>query len=116
MKTTSLNNVEKMLVEMDDAKDVMKQLPLSKEDGAPHFSFRVFTIGPCGHTPYHTHVFEHLSYIISGCGVIVTGNGEELPVVSGDFAMILANEKHQFKNTSAEKPLVFLCAVPAEYE
>ncbi len=116
MKITNLSNVEKKPVEMEYAANVIKQVPLSKNDGAPHFSFRVFTIGPSGYTPHHAHVSEHLTYVIEGRGVIVTEGGEERPVEKGDFAMILPNEKHQFKNVSAEDALVLLCAVPVEFE
>ncbi|MBN1554839.1 MAG: cupin domain-containing protein, partial [Phycisphaerae bacterium] len=82
----------------------------------PSFCFRVFTIQPEGHTPYHTHESEHLNYIISGRGVLVDENGTEHPVAAGDFAVVLPNEKHQYRNTSADEPFVILCAVPNEYE
>ena len=37
-------------------------------------------------------------------------------VKKGDFALILPGEAHQYKNTSASKPMVMICAVPKEYE
>jgi quercetin dioxygenase-like cupin family protein len=30
--------------------------------------------------------------------------------------MVLPDEKHQYKNTSAKSPVVMICAVPKEYE
>jgi quercetin dioxygenase-like cupin family protein len=116
MKTIALGSVEKTSVTMDGAKDVFKQAPISSKDGAPLFSFRVFTIMPGGHTPYHTHPFEHVNYIIDGAGAIVTETGEEQPVRKGDFALVLPNEKHCYKNTGPVKPLILICAVPKEYE
>jgi quercetin dioxygenase-like cupin family protein len=101
---------------MEGACCVSKQVPVSKDDGSPQFAFRVFTIDPGGNTPYHTHPFEHINYIIDGNGVIVTETGEERPVKKGDFALVLPGEKHQYKNTSAAEPLVMICAVPKEYE
>lgn len=101
---------------MEGAKDVWKQVPLSKGDGAPMFSFRVFTIMPGGHTPYHTHPFEHLNYVIDGQGAAVTAEGEERPLKKGDFVLVLPDEKHQYKNTSGQEPMVMICAVPIDYE
>jgi quercetin dioxygenase-like cupin family protein len=111
-----LDEIEKTKMDMEGAKDVWKQVPISKEDGSPLFSFRVFTIEPGGHTPYHTHPFEHLNYIIEGHGVLVTESGEEREVKTGDFAVVLPDEKHQYKNKSANESLVMICAVPKDYE
>ncbi len=116
MKIVGLDQVEKTGVNMEGAKDIEKQVPLSSKDGSPIYSFRVFTIAPEGHTPYHTHPFEHLNYVIEGQGALVTETGEERPVKKGDFALVLPNEKHQYRNKSASEPLVMICAVPKEYE
>jgi quercetin dioxygenase-like cupin family protein len=101
---------------MEGAKDVLKQLPIGSSDGAPNFSFRVFTIGPGGHTPYHTHLFEHLNYVISGGGAIVDESGKEIQIKAGDFALVPPDEKHQYKNSSKTEDMVMICAVPKEYE
>ncbi len=116
MKIISLDNVEKSFLTLEGARDVWKQLPISSGDGSPVFSFRVFTIEPGGHTPYHIHPFEHLNYIIEGEGALVTESGEERDVKKGDFALVLSNEKHQYRNKSDAAPLVMICAVPKEYE
>ncbi|HAR96347.1 MAG TPA: hypothetical protein DCR97_10360 [Deltaproteobacteria bacterium] len=116
MKITNLNHVEKSMVTMEGAKDAFKQVPLSKQDGAPLFSFRVFTMEPGGHTPYHSHPFEHLNYVIEGVGAVKTESGEERPLSKGDFVLVLPDEVHQYKNTSAAGNLVLICAVPKEYE
>ena len=116
MKICNLETTKKLPADMEGAEKVYKQVPISKDDGSPTFSFRVFTIEPDGHTPFHEHVFEHLNYIIEGNGVIVTENGEEFEVKKGDFALVLPQEKHQYKNKSKNKPLVMICAVPKEYE
>ena len=116
MKITSLDNIEKVKIMMEGAKDVYKQIPISKGDGTPSYSFRVFTIEPGGNTPFHSHGFEHINYIVDGTGVLVTGTGEERPVKKGNFCLILPNETHQFKNMSDRQPLLFICAVPKEYE
>ncbi|MCX7635282.1 MAG: cupin domain-containing protein [Syntrophales bacterium] len=116
MKLISLDARTRSAVNMADAQGVWKQVPVGAADGTPHFSLRVFTVEPGGFTPYHTHPSEHLNYIIAGEGVLVDGEGRERPLQQGDFALILPHEKHRFRNTSPEKPLVFICAVPKEYE
>ena len=115
MKITSLDEVEKTRVTMEGAMDVWKQVPISKDDGTPAFSFRVFTIGQNGHTPFHTHPFEHLNYVIEGHGVMVTEGGKEQEIEKGHFALVLPDEKHQYKNIG-EKPLILICAAPKEHE
>jgi quercetin dioxygenase-like cupin family protein len=116
MKVTRLDKVEKKKMTMEGAKDVDKQVPISKNDGSPLTSFRVFTIEPGGHTPYHAHPFEHINYIIEGSGFLVTGSGEERPLEKGDFVLVLPGEVHQYKSTPAGSPMVMICAVPREYE
>ncbi len=116
MKIISLDKIEKVKVKMDGAKDAWKQIPISKNDGSPIFSFRVFTVEPNGHTPYHKHPYEHLNYIIEGHGTLVTETGKECEVKKGDFALVLPDEKHQYRNKSAREPLIMICAVPKEYE
>ncbi len=116
MKIVSLDQIEKTKVEMEGAVDVWKQTPVSSADGSPSFAFRVFTVDPGGHTPYHTHPFEHLNYVISGNGALVTESGELRPLCAGDFALVTPGEKHQYRNTSADAPFVMICAVPSAYE
>ena len=116
MKITRLQDVEKIRVAMDGAKNAFKQVPISGKDDSPNFSFRVFTVDPGGHTPYHTHGFEHLNYVISGHGVLVDEDGNEQAANTGDFALVLPEEKHQYRNVSATEPFVIICAVPKEYE
>jgi quercetin dioxygenase-like cupin family protein len=116
MKITSLDEVEKTRVTMEGAKDVFRQVPISRDDGSPTFSFRVFTVEGGGHTPYHAHPFEHLNYVIEGRGALVTERGEEREIKKGDFALVSPDEKHQYKNKSASQPLIIICAVPKEFE
>ena len=115
MHITSLDKVEKTVPDMEGAKDIYKQIPISRADGTPNFSFRVFTIQPGGHTPLHDHQFEHLNYVIEGNGAVMTGDGQR-PVKKGDFILVVPGETHQYRNTSTSGPLVIICAVPKEYE
>ena len=116
MKTISLSDVKKIPVTMDGAAGVCKQLPLAAADGSPIFSFRVFTIEPGGHTPYHSHPFEHLNFVIAGSGELAQEKGDKLALKKDDFALVLPHEVHQYRNSSASEPFIMICAVPKEYE
>lgn len=116
MKIANLDTIPKTKVEMAGAENAFRQTAVSKNDGAPNCSFRVFTIEPGGHTPYHRHPFEHVNYCIDGEGAVVDERGLEHPFRKGDFALILPDEKHQYRNRSKDQPLKFICAVPKEYE
>ncbi len=116
MKITNLAEAPRTKVEMDGAEKAWKQLVLSSSDGAPNFSFRVFTVEPGGHTPLHEHESEHLNYIIAGKGVLVDEEGNKREIAAGDFALVLPCEKHQYRNTSSSGDLVLICAVPSQYE
>jgi len=115
MYLTSLEKCTKIRPNMEGAKNVLKQIPVGKKEGTPLFSFRVFTIEPQGHTPYHIHDFEHVNYVISGKGSVIV-NDTEHEIKSGDFILVLPGEKHQYKNTAVSEDLILICAVPKDYE
>lgn len=116
MKVISLADVKKNKVHMEGAEKAWKQIPLSKEDGAPVYAYRVFTVEPGGHTPYHLHNYEHMNFIIEGEGVLVDESGKETHIKKGDFALVMPNEKHQYKNASRDKDFIMICGVPKEFE
>jgi quercetin dioxygenase-like cupin family protein len=109
MYVTRLNRVTKTTSTLEGAKGVYKQIPLSRKDGVPTFSFRVFSIEPGGHTPFHQHEFEHMNYVIRGEGTLVSEDREH-ELREGDFALVLPREKHQFRNSS-ENLLVSVASI-----
>ena len=115
MHISSLEKVKKIKLDLEGAKGVQKQIPISKANEAPIYSFRMFTIEPGGHTPHHTHSFKHLNYVIEGNGIVL-GRDSEHEIKQGDFAMILHDETHQYRNTSKSVPLAMIFAVHKEYE
>ena len=83
---------------------------IGKGDGAHNFCMRVFEISPEGHTPRHSHDWEHEMFIHSGEGEVY-GNGRWNPMASGNVVFIPGNEEHQMRNTGKEL-LVVVCLVP----
>jgi quercetin dioxygenase-like cupin family protein len=116
MKIIDPSAVPKLKMTMEGAEKTHKQLVIGADDGSPSFSVRVFTIEPNGHTPFHSHPSEHLNYVIDGRGVLVNEDGEEQEIRRGNFALVLPDEKHQYRNSSQLEPLVMICAVPKQYE
>jgi quercetin dioxygenase-like cupin family protein len=116
MKITNLDQCEKTKPQMEGAKNIWRQVPLSSADGAPNYSFRVFTLEPGGHTPYHHHPFEHMNYIIEGEGAIRMENGEEREIKAGDFVLMYPDETHQYRNRSTDHNFIMICGVPKEYK
>ena len=115
MKIISLSQVEKNEVHMEGAVGAWKQMPLAAADGAPVYSYRVFTVEAGGHTPYHQHPYEHMNYVIEGSGALVNEKGEEQSLKAGDFALVKPDEKHQYRN-KGDKPFKMICGVPKEFE
>jgi len=111
----NLDEVPTTPVDFAGAEGVTKQLVIGSGDGAPNFSFRVFTIEPGGHSPHHCHEVEHLNYVLSGTGALLDDQDQERPLAAGQFAFVSPGETHQFRNTG-DTPFVFLCAVPNSYE
>jgi len=83
---------------------------ITRDMGAPNFAMRLFEIEPGGHSPLHTHPWEHEVFILEGEGIVVGAN-EERRFKPGDVVFIPPNEKHQFKN-DGKKTVKFLCLVP----
>jgi len=97
-------------VEMKDTKGVKKRVLISETDGAPNFIMRRFTIEPGGHTPFHTHPWEHEIYVLSGTGEVHLGESRH-NLSAGTVVLVLPDEAHNFENTG-NGPLDFLCSIP----
>ena len=102
-------------VQMDGAKNVSVRVIFGPADYAPTFAMRIFEVAGGGHTPYHSHPFEHEVMILSGNMAIVTEKGSRL-LAPGDMILVLPNEQHQFKNLSDTQKASFLCLVPIAYQ
>ncbi len=110
MKHVHYSEVDEERVEMDGVKGTTVRWLIKDEDGAENFAMRLFTMDVGGHTPLHTHDFEHEVFIVEGEGAVVNG-GKDNPFRAGDVIFLPANEEHQFKNTG-NVPVKFLCLVP----
>ncbi len=110
MKVNHYEQVPSKPVEMEGAAGCTVRWLVSESDGAPNFAMRQFTVDAGGHTPRHSHPYEHEVFVLEGHGVVVEGN-EEHPLQAGDVIFVAPNDVHQFRNTGAA-PMKFLCLVP----
>ena len=110
MKVNRSEQIESQEVSMEGATGCSVRWLINQTDGAPNFAMRQFVVDPAGHTPKHSHPYEHEVYVLAGNGVVLEGN-EEHPITAGDFVYVGPDEIHQFRNTGSA-PLTFLCMVP----
>ncbi|MEM1071337.1 MAG: cupin domain-containing protein [Planctomycetota bacterium] len=107
----NIDDVAMAPVAMDGVRGASMAVMVGRDDGAPTFALRSFALDPNGHTPKHSHDYEHEVYVVSGSGRILLG-GDEHPLRAGDVVYVRAELEHQFR--AGEDGLRFLCAVPVE--
>ncbi len=110
------------MVQVRDFRDVEAQpalegvtmrVVIGPEEGAPTFNMRVFEVQPGHASPYHDHWWEHEVFVLSGQGVVRTGQ-DEMPISHGSTVFVPGGDLHQFCNTGNDV-LRFLCLVPQEW-
>ena len=110
MKVVNYERIDAAPVQMEGAVECRIRCLIGEPDGAPSFSMRQFEVAPGGHTPKHSHPYEHEVFVIEGTGVVLEGQAEH-PLQSGDVVFVAPSELHQFRNTGTA-PLKFLCLIP----
>ncbi|MEO1585249.1 MAG: cupin domain-containing protein [Planctomycetota bacterium] len=98
-------------VEMDGASGASMAIMVGRQDGAPHFALRSFAVDAGGHTPKHSHDYEHEVFVVSGGGTVLL-KGEDRTIAAGDVIYVEADSEHQFR--AGDDGLRFLCVVPVD--
>jgi quercetin dioxygenase-like cupin family protein len=112
MKVMEYTDAEPTLFDSGAAQGVAARVVIGKADGAQNFCMRVFVLAPGGHTPEHSHDWEHEMFVHAGTGEIY-GNGQWNPVQPGKVLFIPANEVHQIRNSGSES-LIIVCLIPSK--
>ncbi len=110
MLVKKIDSLDARPVETEGAEKCTVRIIFGKKDRAPMFSMRQFDIEPGGHTPHHSHPYEHQAIILQGDIVLVSEAGKRALTV-GDAAMVMPGEKHQFRNPG-NKPAKMICIIP----
>lgn len=71
---------------------------LGPEDGSATSVLLLVQHKPGESSPDHVHPWEHMAYITEGSGVL-TVEGEQFPIKTGDAVLVPGGARHQFTNT-----------------
>lgn len=112
MLIRNIEDVQQEKIQMDGVQGATMAIMVGRDDGAPNFALRQIHVESGGHTPRHSHDYEHEVFVVSGNGTILL-DGKENPIRGGDVIYVPANELHQFKAAENDE-LRFLCLVPVE--
>lgn len=80
------------------------------KDGAPVYALRLIEVAPGGHTPDHSHPFEHENFVIEGSGRVQI-DGEWHQVGVGQVVFVPPGAQHTYVN-AGQSPFKFLCGIP----
>jgi len=105
MKVNHYERVPAEAVRMDGAVGCRVRWLIGEADSAPNFAMRQFEVAPGGHTPRHSHPYEHEVFVLEGEGIVSERDAEHR-LRAGDVVYV-----HQFRNPG-RKPLKFLCLIP----
>jgi quercetin dioxygenase-like cupin family protein len=83
---------------------------ISRPEGAPNFAMRLIEVQPNGHTPFHSHDFEHEVYVLEGVCEL-KGPCGSWPMRPGTVALVPPGAQHNFHNTG-DVLLRFICCIP----
>ncbi len=110
MRIKEYTKIEATHFDGDQAKGIAARVVIGKNDDANNFYMRVFEISPGGHTPRHSHDWEHEMFVHVGQGEVY-GNEQWHQIKPGNVIFIPGNELHQLKNIRKEL-LIVVCLVP----
>lgn len=110
MAVVRYEQVNPVRIDMGGADGVSKAVVIGKREGWDGYALRVFTLGPGGYTPRHSHDWEHVNYIIAGRGRLTIGS-EVYELGARDFAFVPPGVEHQFENPG-NADFEFICIVP----
>jgi len=110
MKVGNVEEIPGQTMEMEGARGVSMRIVIGPNQGAPNFVMRVFDVEPGGHSPYHTHDFEHEVFVVAGSGTHVE-EGREQTLAPGDVVYVAPGVIHQFR-AGGDEALRFICVVP----
>lgn len=110
MKVTGFNDITLEDVNIEGALNTKIRWLIGQKDGAPNFALRMFEVEAGGHTPLHSHDYEHEVFVLDGEGVFVCAEGEK-PFKAWDVIYVDPSIEHQFRNTG-NSTMKFLCIIP----
>ena len=83
-----------------------------EKDGAPVYKLRMIEIAAGGHSPFHSHPYEHENFVVEGKGQVLI-NEEWFELKPGDVVLVPPGVEHQYRN-AGDKIFKFLCGIPVD--
>ena len=74
MNVENYESVPQQPVDMEGSSGCQVRMLISEAGGAPNFAMRQFEVAPGGHTPRHSHPYEHEVFVLEGSGEVYEGD------------------------------------------
>lgn len=110
-KVIKWRDIDPEIINTQEIKGVQKRVVIGEKEGAQNFILRVFTVSGGGHSPKHSHPWEHEVFILRGKAKVMLGE-EYTSIKEGDAVFVPENLEHQFVNTSKSEEFEFICVIP----
>ncbi len=110
MPVRHISEIKSEKMNVSGAENVELQWLVDSSMGAENFAMRRFVIRPGGHTPLHSHPWEHENYVLEGEGVVRIGS-EEYELERDMVVFIPPGTEHQFRNPG-NRDFILLCMIP----
>ena len=104
------NDLQGTVLDSPEVNNAVMKVLISPAEGWDDHVMRVIELDEGGYTPKHTHPWPHINYVIEGKGILHV-EGKDTSVEAGSYAIVPANNLHQFKNDEKDK-FRFICIVP----
>lgn len=111
MLVRSVNSVKKESVTNYGSIGTTIQWLISKEQGAPRFAMRLFTLEQKAIIGIHSHPEEHEIFIINGECDLIAEDGTRTVVKTNEVIYMPPGEPHGYENVGSEE-LRFICVIP----
>jgi len=111
MLVRELKNIEAQDVAAYGSTKTKIQWLLSKEQGAPRFAMRLFTLEPGAIIGMHHHPEEHEIFVLRGELDLIKEDGSKVHVKASDAIYVPPEEKHGYRNEGQEQAQ-FICVIP----
>lgn len=112
MYVDHVKNIPEQKLDAPVLLNVFKQVLVGPAQGWQGWVMRLFTLGPNGYSPRHSHPWPHINYVTSGKGILFM-DGQEHEMETGSVAYVADGIEHQFRNQGQDN-FSFICIVPEE--
>jgi len=108
----NLSQLEGKPISNPAAKNASMKVLVSPAEGWMDGSCHVIEVEKDGYTPFHSHPWPHINYVIEGNGELKIGE-TVTRVTAGSYAFVPGSTMHQFRN-AGDGWFRFICIVPKE--